>query len=102
MPFSTASEDSGAQPPQPPRRPTRLVAHGDVRIDDYYWMRDRTSQEVLDHLAAENAYAAAVMQSTEELQEQLLISCTPCSSTSSTTASFPKSIRNGSSNTKNK
>ncbi|MCB0049451.1 MAG: hypothetical protein KDE24_07920, partial [Caldilinea sp.] len=55
MPFSYASD---VQPPQPPRRPTRLVAHGDVRIDDYYWMRDRTSQEVLDHLAAENAYAA--------------------------------------------
>ena len=68
MPFSYASD---VQPPQPPRRPTRLVAHGDVRIDDYYWMRDRTSQEVLDHLAAENAYAAAVMQSTEDLQERL-------------------------------
>ena len=71
MPFPSATEPAGAQPPQPPRRPTRLVAHGDVRIDDYYWMRDRASQEVIDHLAAENAYAAAVMQSTENLQEQL-------------------------------
>lgn len=70
MSFSSTN-DARTQPPRPTRRPTRLVAHGDVRIDDYYWMRDRASQEVLDHLAAENAYAAAVMQPTEELQTQL-------------------------------
>ena len=30
-------------PPAPdaPRRPTELTAHGDVRIDDWYWLRER-------------------------------------------------------------
>lgn len=34
--------------PEPPRRPTELVTHGDVRVDDYYWLRDdsRTNPEV--------------------------------------------------------
>ena len=58
-------------PPAPPRRPTRLVAHGDVRIDDYYWLRDRTNPEVLDYLRAENDYAAAAMRTTEPLQAAL-------------------------------
>ena len=34
--------------PEPPRRPKELVTHGDVRVDDYYWLRDdsRTNTEV--------------------------------------------------------
>ena len=34
--------------PSPPRRPKELLTHGDVRIDDYYWLRDdsRTNPEV--------------------------------------------------------
>jgi oligopeptidase B len=60
-----------AAPPNPPRRPARLTAHGDVRIDDYYWMRNRTDPEVIAHLNAENDYTAAVMRDTEALQEQL-------------------------------
>lgn len=61
----------GALPPIPARRPTRLVAHGDVRIDDYYWLRDRTNPEVIAYLQAENDYAAAVMADTTALQETL-------------------------------
>ena len=48
-----------ALPPTPARRPTRLVAPGDVRIDDYYWLRDRTNPEVIAYLQAENDYAAS-------------------------------------------
>lgn len=62
---------TAVQPPEPPRRPTRLVAHGDIRIDDYYWMRDRHNPEVIAHLTAENAYATAMMAETEPLQEVL-------------------------------
>lgn len=58
-------------PPNPPQRPARLTAHGDIRIDNYYWMRDRTDPEVLAHLNAENDYTAAVMHDTAALQEQL-------------------------------
>ncbi len=62
---------SAATAPTPPRRTARLTAHGDIRIDDYYWMRNRTDPEVIAHLTAENEYTAAVMRDAEALQEQL-------------------------------
>ena len=62
---------NAVQPPDPARRPTRLVAHGDIRIDDYYWMRNRHNPEVIAHLTAENEYATAMMADTEPLQEAL-------------------------------
>ena len=65
------SFDLSVAPPNPPRRPTRLTAYGDIRIDDYYWMRDRTAPEVIAHLNTENDYTAAIMHDTEALQEQL-------------------------------
>jgi oligopeptidase B len=47
--------------------------HGDIRVDDYFWLRDdeRKDPEVIAYLEAENAYTKAVMQPTEALQEQL-------------------------------
>ena len=51
--------------------PERLEAHGQVRVDDYYWLRDRDDPQVMAYLEAENAYTEAVMAHTEELQETL-------------------------------
>jgi oligopeptidase B len=39
--------------------------------DDYRWMRDKSSAEVIAHLEAENAYTLAEMKPTEELQATL-------------------------------
>ena len=47
------------------------TVHGETRVDDYFWLRDRSNPEVLDYLDAENRYTRAVMQHTEELQELL-------------------------------
>ena len=47
-------------PPAPGRRPEELRAHGDVRVDDWYWLRDRDDPAVIAHLEAENAYTEAV------------------------------------------
>ncbi|MDA1092973.1 MAG: S9 family peptidase [Acidobacteria bacterium] len=62
---------SVAEPPQARRSPTRLETHGVVRVDDYYWLRERERSEVIDYLNAENAYTAAVMEQTDALQETL-------------------------------
>jgi oligopeptidase B len=48
-----------------------LAAHGETRIDPFYWMRDRESDEVLQHLRNENAYTDEKMKDTKELQEKL-------------------------------
>lgn len=55
------------------QKPHTLTEHGDSRDDPFYWMRDdaRTDPEVLGHLAAENAYCAAVLADTEPLQARL-------------------------------
>ena len=58
-------------PPQARREPTPTVLHGTTLHDDYAWMRDKTSSELLAHLEAENAYTAASMAGTEELQATL-------------------------------
>ena len=51
--------------------PTTLTLHGDTRVDEYGWLRDKNSAETLAYLDAENAYADAVMRPSEELQGTL-------------------------------
>ncbi len=59
------------EPPFAPRRPRVLAAHGDRRVDPYYWLREKDNPEVIAYLEAENAYADAVMAPTLPLQETL-------------------------------
>jgi len=58
-------------PPVAKKIPHELEIHGDVRIDEYYWLRERDNPEVLAYLDAENAYTANVMAHTQGLQEKL-------------------------------
>ncbi len=60
-----------ASPPIAALHPEVLTAHDDVRVDEYYWLRDREQPEVMAYLEAENAYTAAQMQHTEGLQAAL-------------------------------
>src|SRR4029453_3705680 len=60
-----------ATPPLAPRRPTVLRAHGDERVDDWFWLRDRDDPKVREYLEAENAYTREVMARTEPLQVRL-------------------------------
>lgn len=48
-----------------------LVAHGDTRIDNYFWLNERDNPKVIEYLNAENAYTEAVMKHTETFQNQL-------------------------------
>ena len=59
------------RPPIAPRRPHRITQHGETRVDDYYWLRNRDDPEVLGYLRAENAYTEQMMASTQPLQEAL-------------------------------
>lgn len=58
-------------PPLAPQEPTRIETHGDVRLDEYFWLRNRDDPRVLAYLQAENEYTAAMMSHTTELQTQL-------------------------------
>jgi len=60
-----------AQPPSARRDPTPTTLHGVTLEDDFRWIRDKDSPEVLAYLDAENAYTAAVMAPTADLQATL-------------------------------
>ena len=60
-----------AQPPVARRDPTPTTLHGVTLKDDYRWMRDKESPEVIAYLNAENAYTAAAMAPTADLQAKL-------------------------------
>ena len=56
------------------QRPYEVAApHGATRQDEYYWLRDdqRSNRDVLAYLAAENAYADAVMTPLEGFEAVL-------------------------------
>lgn len=60
-----------AKPPVAKKVPVKVTLHGDERVDDYGWLRDKKSPETIAYLEAENAYADAVLKPTEELQKKL-------------------------------
>ena len=51
--------------------PTRLEKHGHTRVDDYYWLRQRESAEVISYLNIENERAAKEMAHTRDFEERL-------------------------------
>ncbi len=48
-----------------------LKKHGDIRIDNYYWLNDRENPEVIKYLEAENNYFDAHMKHTNAFQKAL-------------------------------
>jgi len=62
---------TGPVAPMAEKNPHELEMHGDVRVDDYYWLRERANPEVLAYLEAENDYTSSMMAATEVFQEEL-------------------------------
>lgn len=48
--------------------PKTLEKHGDVRIDNYYWLNDRENPEVIDYLNKENDYYQKSTAHTKQFQ----------------------------------
>ncbi len=61
----------GQQAPVAPIKPRYQVLHDEPRVDNYFWLREKSNPEVLKYLEAENAYTAARMRHTEALQDTL-------------------------------
>ena len=60
-----------SEAPRARKNPRETRIHGYTLTDDYFWMREKTSPDVLAHLERENAYTECVMVPTKELQETL-------------------------------
>jgi oligopeptidase B len=55
-------------PPVAARVPTERIHHGDSVLDEYEWLRDRESPEVIAHLEHENAYTTRMTEHLEPLR----------------------------------
>jgi oligopeptidase B len=58
-------------PPIADRRPHTVTLHGDTRVDDYHWLREKDAPDVRAYLEAENEYARRMLEPTVELQNAL-------------------------------
>ena len=58
-------------PPVATIKPDTLIEFGNMRIDPYFWLKEKSNPEVLDYLKAENSYCDTVMSRTKGLQETL-------------------------------
>ncbi|ANH60599.1 S9 family peptidase [Dokdonia donghaensis] len=58
-------------PPVAKKLPVQLEKHNDTRVDDYFWMNERDSPEVLSHLKEENRYYDEMTAHTKAFQAQL-------------------------------
>ncbi len=58
-------------PPVAAVKSSEFTEFGNKRVDNYFWLNDKSNPEVIDYLNAENAYSDTVMQSTKALQEKL-------------------------------
>ena len=69
--ITACSIKNDAKPPVAKVIPKADTIHGDVRIDDYFWLRERDNPEVIEYLERENKYTKAMMKHTEKLQEKI-------------------------------
>jgi oligopeptidase B len=58
-------------PPKATPIPKQLEKFGQNRVDNYYWLKERTDPKVIAYLDAENAYTDAMMDHTKALQKSL-------------------------------
>jgi oligopeptidase B len=58
-------------PPVAKKIPKVDSLFGDMRVDNYFWLRNPEDTAVIDYLKAENAYTEAVMKPTEKMQAKL-------------------------------
>ena len=67
------NEMSTSNPPNPKKIPYELEAHGDKRIDNYYWMRDdtRSDPELISYLESENEYFMKWSDSKVDYQSEI-------------------------------
>ncbi len=62
---------AGPDAPRPDKKPKDVSVHGDVRVDEYFWLREKENPAVLAHLKAENTHTEAVLGPAQGLREKL-------------------------------
>jgi len=71
MALSPVSSGVAIRPPIAKIVPKAVTIHGDTRIDNYAWLRDRDDPDTIAYLEAENQYTEVMMAHTGALQAKL-------------------------------
>ena len=58
-------------PPKADKIVKNLEIHGDVRVDNYYWLNKKDDPEVIDYLERENDYYSKMTAHTDKFKEEL-------------------------------
>ncbi|SHI52696.1 oligopeptidase B [Mesonia phycicola] len=58
-------------PPKAEKIAKELEMHGDIRVDNYFWLNDRENPKVIDYLEQENTYNDKMTAHTKQFQENL-------------------------------
>lgn len=58
--------------PDAKKKPVTFNNHGTTRTDDYFWMNERDSKDVLDYIKEENEYSASYFAKYKQITETLL------------------------------
>ena len=64
-------QDDFPAPPVAALKPSEFTEFGNKRIDNYFWLKDKSNPAVIDYLKAENAYFDTIMQPTKALEDKL-------------------------------
>ena len=67
-----SGEKPSSPTPAPEKRPVTLELHGDSRVDNYFWLRERENPEVIAYLEADNAYTEEALSPYKGLQDVLV------------------------------
>ncbi len=76
-PMDQQADVSAGEPSTEPVAPDaeqiayEMTAHGQTRVDPYYWMRDRENPETISYLESENAYAAHYFDQLANVKESV-------------------------------
>ena len=65
------STEPSMKPPIAEVKPHEMTIHGHTRNDNYFWLREREDEKVIQYLEDENAYTAEVLADTKQFQEDL-------------------------------
>jgi oligopeptidase B len=63
--------DAGLHAPVARRTPVSTTLHGETRVDEYAWMKEKGTPELEAHLHAENAYTDAMLAPQQALRTKL-------------------------------
>src|SRR3990170_4853253 len=69
--YRTDKKYSDFQPPVAEKKPVNLTIHGEMRVDDYFWLNQREDSSVIRYLKAENDYLDSMMAHARDLEDKL-------------------------------